>query len=68
MAFSTLIVIFSVLFMLALWKRITASRRHRIPRGLKPLPGPKGTVTLLVHTLAAYVSYSGIIHWRTMSG
>ena len=66
MAFPTLIVILSVLFILALWKRITASRRHRIPRGLKPLPGPKGTVTLLVHPSS--ISYSGTIHWRIMSG
>lgn len=42
MAFLTLLVVGTVLFALTLWKRISASRRHRIPSGLKPLPGPKG--------------------------
>ncbi|KAF2654529.1 cytochrome P450 [Lophiostoma macrostomum CBS 122681] len=42
MAFPTLVVVFFILFALVLWRRITASRRHRVPLGLKPLPGPKG--------------------------
>lgn len=42
MAPLTLILVASVLCIYALWKRIIASRRDRIPPGLKKLPGPKG--------------------------
>ncbi|KAF1941580.1 cytochrome P450 [Clathrospora elynae] len=42
MAFFTLSLAAVVLGAYALYKYWEASRRHRIPKGLKPLPGPKG--------------------------
>jgi hypothetical protein len=32
----------------ALYKYLDTSRRHRVPKGLKPLPGPKGTAHLSI--------------------
>jgi hypothetical protein len=42
MALSTLLLVAIFLGAYALYKYWDTSRRHRIPRGLKPLPGPKG--------------------------
>ncbi|KAF2477324.1 cytochrome P450 [Lindgomyces ingoldianus] len=42
MAFLTFFFIVSFLCVLTLWKRFITSRRHKIPPGLKELPGPKG--------------------------
>jgi hypothetical protein len=42
MAFPTLLVAAVLLGAYALYKYWDTSRRHRIPTGLKPLPGPKG--------------------------
>jgi hypothetical protein len=43
MALSTLFLAAVLLGAYALYKYWDTSRRHRIPKGLKPLPGPKGT-------------------------
>lgn len=42
MALPTLLLIAVVVGAYALYKYLDTSRRHRIPSGLKPLPGPKG--------------------------
>jgi hypothetical protein len=42
MALPTLLLIAVLVGAYALYKYLDTSRRHRIPRGLKPLPGPKG--------------------------
>lgn len=42
MAISTLPLVAVFLGAYALYKLWDTSRRHRVPRGLKPLPGPKG--------------------------
>ncbi|KAL5117698.1 hypothetical protein ACEQ8H_004446 [Pleosporales sp. CAS-2024a] len=42
MAFSTLVLVAVLLGAYAVYKHLNSSRRHRIPKGLKPLPGPKG--------------------------
>jgi hypothetical protein len=51
MAFPTLLLVAVVLGTYALYKYWESSRRHRIPKGLKPLPGPKGMASL---------------HWQTV--
>ncbi|KAF2819935.1 cytochrome P450 2E1 [Ophiobolus disseminans] len=42
MALPTFLLVAVVLGAYALYKYLDTSRRHRIPKGLKPLPGPKG--------------------------
>ncbi|KAF1841816.1 cytochrome P450 [Cucurbitaria berberidis CBS 394.84] len=42
MALQTFLVAVVLLGAYALYKYLDTSRRHRIPKGLKPLPGPKG--------------------------
>ncbi|KAF2867212.1 cytochrome P450 [Massariosphaeria phaeospora] len=42
MALLTLLFVGTLVGVYAVWKYIEASRRHRIPTGLKTLPGPKG--------------------------
>lgn len=49
MAPLTLIFAASTLVVYVFWKVLAASRRHRIPPGLKKLPGPKGMVTYVLH-------------------
>jgi hypothetical protein len=44
MALFNILVVFAVLCVLTLWKRLT--RKDKIPPGLKKLPGPKGTLVL----------------------
>jgi hypothetical protein len=43
MALPTLLLLAVIVGAYALYKYRDTSRRHRIPKGLKPLPGPKGT-------------------------
>jgi hypothetical protein len=43
MALPTLVLLVVFVSAYALYKYWDTSRRHRIPKGLKPLPGPKGT-------------------------
>lgn len=43
MAFYTLILVVIALSALVLWQRL--SHKKKIPKGLKELPGPKGTST-----------------------
>lgn len=45
MAYLTLLVLATALVLFAFWRRSTLSRRHRVPPGLKELPGPKGMAT-----------------------
>ena len=40
--FYTLLLCFSFLCVLALFKRIIAGRHNRLPAGVQKLPGPKG--------------------------
>jgi hypothetical protein len=42
MAFPTLLLAAVLLGAYALYRYQDTSRRHRVPKGLKPLPGPKG--------------------------
>jgi hypothetical protein len=42
MASLTITFIWLVVIALLLWSRVVAARRSKAPRGLKPLPGPKG--------------------------
>lgn len=46
MAFHTILLAAALLGAYALYKYIGTSRRHRVPKGLRPLPGPKGTACL----------------------
>jgi hypothetical protein len=48
MAISVLSLVAVLLGAYALYKYLDTSRRHRIPKGLKPLPGPKGTASLVI--------------------
>ena len=52
MALLTLLVLASILAAFAVWKRFNQPHRHRIPKDLKPLPGPKGVS-----------AYLGIFHY-----
>jgi hypothetical protein len=42
MGLSTMLLAAAMLAAYALYRYWDSSRRHRIPTGLKPLPGPKG--------------------------
>lgn len=44
MAVASLLILFSILILVTLWKRF--ARRETIPTGLKELPGPKGMLKL----------------------
>jgi hypothetical protein len=44
MALLSLVIVFSVLCVLTLWKRVTRDRQ--VPTGLKKLPGPIGMLAL----------------------
>lgn len=44
MALPTFLLAAVLLGAYALYKYVESSRRHRIPKGLKPLPGPKGMI------------------------
>jgi hypothetical protein len=48
MAFFTVTLVSFVLIGLALWGRIVAARRFKVPLGLKQLPGPKGIMPILI--------------------
>jgi len=50
MAFPTLLLVAILLGAYALYKYLDTSRRHRVPKGLKPLPGPKGMAALPIGT------------------
>jgi hypothetical protein len=52
MALPTLLLVAIFLGAYALYKYWDASRRHRIPRGLKPLPGPKGRLSAIDKTFS----------------
>lgn len=49
MAFPSFLLVAALLGAYALYKYWDISRRHRIPKGLKPLPGPKGMTTSFTH-------------------
>jgi hypothetical protein len=54
MALPTLVLLAVFVGAYALYKYRDISRRHRIPKGLKPLPGPKGTALIhLQHLVSA---------------
>ena len=57
MALLTLILVATCISAYALYKYLQSCRLNKVPTGLKPLPGPKGTVVPL-HDL-----YDDIVHF-----
>lgn len=57
MAVPTLLLVVVFLAVYALYKYRDSSRRHRVPKGLKPLPGPQGMVLSAIRRTAFHNKY-----------